>query len=97
MGFRTRIAKIMNRSRRAISGAGIAVTMVAVSIALYIGVNILPGALAGWYAATQSGGSLENMSVDFKNLWNLTPIIVLLVIVVSFVAIALYELKNVDK
>jgi ABC-type microcin C transport system permease subunit YejE len=95
MGFRIRVSNLLNRSRRGVSGSSIAVLMVSMAVAFYVGIAILPGALAGWYAATQAGGSLENMSDDFITLWNLAPIMVVLAIIVCVVGIALYHLKSV--
>jgi hypothetical protein len=86
---------MFGRIRRGVTGASIAVTMVALAIALYIGATILPSALGGWYAATLPGGALHNMSDSFIMLWNLTPVAVVLTIVVAIVAIALYELSKI--
>lgn len=87
------IRKNVDKVRRAVSGASVAVTMVGLSIALYIGAVILPSALLGWYSATQANGTLENMSDNFILLWNLTPIAVVLVVVIAVVAMALRELS----
>jgi hypothetical protein len=88
--------KMFGKMRKGITGSAIAVLMVSIAVAFYVGVAILPGALSGWYAATATGGALENMSTDFITLWNLAPIMVVLAIIVCVVGIALFHLKSVD-
>lgn len=89
------ILKKFNEKRRAaVSGVEIALMIIGVSIALLIGVNIMPTGLSNWYKATQAGGSLINMSTDFKTMWNLVPIFVALGVIIAVVAIALSKLKD---
>jgi len=77
------------------SGKDIAIMIVGISVALMIGVAILPTALDSWYSAGQVGGALANMSAEFLTMWNLVPVFVALAIILSIVAIALHKLGTV--
>lgn len=84
-----------SRKRRGTaSGAEILAVVFGLGISMLIAVAFLPSALTSWYDATQPAGSLANMSTDFKTIWNMAPILVVLAIIAVIVGLVMAQLKK---
>ena len=65
-------------------------------VALLLGANLLPDAIATWYDATAVNGTLAAAPSGFIAIWNFVPYGVALAVFASFVMIGITKMKNMD-